>query len=213
MSNFNVLIERINLGIARSFPYKGRVVDLGCGTAPYKADILKVADEYIGVDWENSFHDTSSVDLFADLTKTLPMPDGFADTVTAFQVMEHVPDPLFFLSECHRILRFGGRIHITVPYLWQIHDAPYDYFRYTRHGLERLLSEAGFADTEISETTGFWQTWILLFNYHTARNAPGWLRFLLCPLWWVGQRIAPWFDRHDPDPGCTASYAVTARKR
>jgi len=202
-----------NTSFARySHVIKGRVVDLGCGTAPYKHDILKIANEYIGVDWENSFHDTASVDRFADLTKTLPMPDGYADTVTAFQVMEHIPDPSFFLSECHRILRSGGRILITVPYLWHIHEAPHDYARYTRHGLERLLSTAGFTDTVVSETTGFWQTWVLLFNYHTVRHARGWFRFVLSPIWWAGQRVAPWLDRHDPNPGCTASYAVSARK-
>ncbi len=51
---------------------KGRVVDLGCGTSPYKEDILKIADEYIGVDWEAGFHDYSNVDIFANLSKKLP---------------------------------------------------------------------------------------------------------------------------------------------
>jgi predicted TPR repeat methyltransferase len=55
MNNF--LIHNINKKIAQSLPYSGRVIDLGCGIAPYKEDILKVADEYIGVDWKSSLHD------------------------------------------------------------------------------------------------------------------------------------------------------------
>jgi len=61
---------------------KGRVIDLGCGTSPYKEDILKLADEYIGVDWENSFHDQSNVDVFANLSGKLPFEDGYAYIIT-----------------------------------------------------------------------------------------------------------------------------------
>jgi len=86
----------------------GRAIDLGCGTAPYKEDVLNVADEYIGVDWKSSLHDQSHVNVFADLCKTLPFPDEHADTVVSFQVMEHLPEPDSFLSECHRILKHGG---------------------------------------------------------------------------------------------------------
>ena len=104
----NFLIYSINKKIAQSLPYKGRVIDLGCGTAPYKHDILKIADEYIGVDWESSLHDQSQVDVFADLCKPLPFPDEHADTVVSFQVLEHLPEPELFLSECYRILKRGG---------------------------------------------------------------------------------------------------------
>ena len=81
MNSFNFLIHNINKRIALTLPYKGRVVDLGCGTSQYKDDILKVADEYIGVDWQNSLHDQSNVDVFADLSEKLPFAEEYADTV------------------------------------------------------------------------------------------------------------------------------------
>jgi len=141
-----------NTSVKNILPYiKGRVIDLGCGEAPYKDDILKLADEYIGVDWKSSFHNQSNVDVFANLCEKLPFDDCYADVVVSFQVMEHLPEPDFFLSECYRILRPGGKLFITVPFMWHVHEAPYDYFRYTRYGLEYLLSKNGFVDIQIQE--------------------------------------------------------------
>ena len=136
---YNSLIHKINKNIAKKLSYKGRVIDLGCGDAPYKLDILKVADEYIGVDWRNSQHDQSNVDIFADLTKRLPFANEYADTVVSFQVMEHLPEPEFFLKECYRILKHGGGLYLTVPFMWHVHEEPHDYYRYTNHGLRYWL--------------------------------------------------------------------------
>lgn len=191
---------------------KGRIIDLGCGTAPYKVDMLRVADEYIGVDWENGLHDQSNVDVFADLTKPLPFPEAYADTAVSFQVMEHLPEPELFLKECHRILKHGGAVFLTVPFMWHVHEAPYDYYRYTRYGLKYLLEKTGFMDVNIYENTGFWQTWVLKFNYHTTRYARGPLKYIWIPLWWLGQVVAPILDKYDKNPNECASYTVTARK-
>ncbi|GAB4486994.1 MAG: hypothetical protein OHK006_15530 [Thermodesulfovibrionales bacterium] len=208
---FNSLILKINRRIARSLPYQGLVIDLGCGTSPYKEDILRSADAYIGVDWPNSQHDQRNVDVFADLTRTLPFPDNYADTVVSFQVMEHLPEPEVFLSECSRILKPSGRLFLTVPFMWHVHEQPHDYFRYTRYGLEYLLRKHGFTDISIKENTGFWQTWVLKLNYHTERF-PRPLKYLFLPVWWAGQMVAPVMDKVDAHPEETASYTVTARK-
>ena len=65
----NALIERVNRQAAESLQYRGRVIDLGCGDALYKAHILTKADEYVGVDWELSEHDRGAVDVYADLSR------------------------------------------------------------------------------------------------------------------------------------------------
>ena len=191
---------------------KGRVLDLGCGSSPYKPDILKVADQYIGVDWPHGKHDHANVDLFADLTKELPFHDGVADTVVSFQVLEHLAEPVTFLSECFRILKPGGRLVMTVPFMWHVHEAPHDYFRYTHFGLEYLLKKCGFSDILVEENTGFWQMWILKFNYHSVRFARGIFRYAWIPVWWFGQRFSPFLDTIDRHHGETGSYTAVARK-
>lgn len=198
--------------MASSLFYEGLVIDLGCGSAPYKQVILRTASKYIGVDWPKTRHDSSNIDVFADLTCQLPFKSGQADTVIAFQVLEHLPNPNHFLSECYRILKSGGRLQMTVPFMWHVHEAPDDYFRFTRYGLEYLLRASNFVDIEISENTGFWQMWVLKFNYHTARGSLGPLNYLWAPLWWLGQMLAPTADRIDWHPQETASYTLAASK-
>lgn len=208
----NRLIHAINWRIAASLPYSGRVVDLGCGSAPYRELILDKADEYVGVDWAGSQHDRSHVDVTADLTQPLPFDDGYADTVVSFQVMEHLPDTALFLSECCRILKPGGRLFITVPFMWHVHEAPHDYYRFTRYGLLYLCEKHGFEDVQIEENTGFWQTFTLKFNYETKRYARGPLWLLFAPFWLLGQWVSPYLDKLVPRPQETASYTVKARK-
>jgi SAM-dependent methyltransferase len=210
--NHKRLISKINWDIARKLPYRGRVVDMGCGSAPYKKLILAKAEEYVGVDWPSSNHDQRRVDVFADLSAPLPLASDWADTITAFQVLEHLREPELFLRECFRILRQGGQLLITVPFMWHVHEAPHDYYRFTRYGLEYLLVKAGFTDVALSANTGAWQTLALKFSYQTARHARGPLRPVLGLTWWAVQGLAPILDRYDPNPSETASYTATARK-
>ena len=218
--SFNWLAKKINNQclIENLDSINGRVVDLGCGTSPYKENILKVAKEYMGVDWDNSSHDQSNVDIFADLTKLFPIEDEYADTVVSFQVMEHLSEPNIFLRESHRILKRGGKILITVPFQWHIHEEPNDYYRYTKYGLKYLFNKANFTNIVIKANTGFWSTFALKFNYHTARYVRGpifiryFIHILLLPIWFIGQIIAPILDKFDPNEMETASYTVVAEK-
>jgi SAM-dependent methyltransferase len=209
----NWLVQKINNeSFKKSLCYiKGRVIDLGCGDGQYREDILKVAEEYIGVDWKNSFHDQSRVDVFADLNKPLPLNDCSSETVVAFQVLEHLPEPSAFISECFRILKPNGTLILTIPFMWYLHESPYDYFRFTKFGLEYLLKKNSFNVISINECTGFWQMGILKINYYTKRFAKGFLKYLFVPFWWIGQFIAPILD-FDKYPVETAGYVVVATK-
>jgi hypothetical protein len=64
----------------------------------------------------------------------------------------------------------------------------------------------------VTENTGFWQMWILKFNYYSVRFAWGPLRILWIPCWWLGQMLAPVLDSIDARPQETASYTVVAVK-
>jgi SAM-dependent methyltransferase len=60
------------------------------------------------------------------------------------QVLEHVFNPDFFLREIGRVLKPGGKLLLTVPFLWDEHEQPYDYARYSSFGLAALLRRNGF---------------------------------------------------------------------
>lgn len=206
-------ILRKNLG-----EIHGVVYDLGCGIRPYEDDILKVADKYIGVDWSSTLHGLQA-DVVADLNKPLPIDDEAANTVVSFQVMEHLCEPQTMLNEAHRILKPNGTIIVTVPWQWWIHEAPYDFFRYTPYGLKYLFEKAGFVDVVVEPQSGFFTMWILKMNYFSLRfiRGPKPLRWLvkacLVPFWFIGQLLAPVLDKLDRNWAAeTSGYFVTARK-
>lgn len=197
---------------------KGIVYDLGCGERPYEIDILRVADKYIGVDWGGTLH-TLKADIVSDLNKPLPIESEVADTVTSFQVMEHLSEPQIMLNEAHRILKKGGNIVLTVPFQWWVHEAPYDYFRYTPYGLKYMFEKAGFVDIVVTANTGFISMWILKMNYFSSRFIRGprplkWMiKAIFIPIWFIFQVLAPYLDKLDRYPELeAASYTVLARK-
>lgn len=85
----------------------GHLVDLGCGEAPYKEYFLQFADNYTGVDWSNTFHN-SGADVVSSLNEKIELPDKSADTLISLSVMEHLCEPQVFLNEAFRILKRGG---------------------------------------------------------------------------------------------------------
>lgn len=198
--------------------YKGTLYDLGAGESPYKDFFLQHAQHYVAVDWTGSFHATKA-DIAADLNQPLPIESGIADTVVSLSVMEHLCEPQNMLNEAFRILKPGACIVLQVPWQWWIHEAPYDFFRYTPYGLKYLMKKAGFADVKVEPQAGFFTTMALKANYFSMRFIRGpkplrWaIKACLVPIWYFGQKAAPILDRLDNDWALEASgYFVTARK-
>jgi SAM-dependent methyltransferase len=203
--------------ITQTQKFNGVLYDLGCGEMPYREWLLQYVDTYVGVDWSNTLHDFKA-DITADLNEQMPIEDEVADTVLSLSVMEHLREPHHFLAEAHRILKTGGVFILQVPFMWGVHEAPYDYYRYTCYGLEHMFSKAGFRDVVVTPQTGFWLMWTLKFNYQTTRLVRGpWLMRIVIAaalrvIWAVDQRLALELDRRRVDPNETAGYFVTARK-
>lgn len=196
---------------------RGVVYDLGCGEMPFREWISDQGCRYIGVDWSETPHKLKA-EIVADLSEPLPIDDEQADTLISWSVMEHLREPQRFLLEAHRILKPGGHLIIQVPFMWHVHEAPHDYYRFTRFGLEYLLKQAGFVDIDVSAQTGFWVMWTLKFNYQSRRLIRGpsllklLLKMLLYPIWMVNQWLALGMDRVWKAEGETAGYFIVARK-
>jgi len=133
---------------AASLPGGTWVLDVGAGDAPYRE--LFAHTEYFTTDWEKSVHPGARSADYIGSADDLPIPDKSFEAVLNTQVLEHVAEPLAVLREIHRVLVPGGRFFLTVPLVWELHEEPYDFFRYTPYGLAHLLEQAGFVDVAIA---------------------------------------------------------------
>jgi SAM-dependent methyltransferase len=133
---------------AAELPAGARVADVGAGEAPYRE--LFAHTEYMTIDWAQTIHDgpRAGVDIVAPADQ-IPVDDASFDGVLLTQVLEHVPEPARVLAELHRVLRPGGRLYLTAPLVWELHELPHDYYRYTDEGLSHLLAAAGFVDLRV----------------------------------------------------------------
>lgn len=120
----------------------GRVLDIGCGQKPYKA--LFSGGEYIGLEIDTPENRTTKkADYFYD-GKTIPFENNSFDSLLSNQVFEHVFNPNEFLKELNRVLKMNGLLLMTIPFVWDEHEQPYDYARYSSFGIKHILMVCGF---------------------------------------------------------------------
>lgn len=127
---------------------RGRLLDFGCGERPYEKFFQ--VDEYIGLDIEVSGHPNGckKPDIYYDGSK-IPLPSESVDYVFSAEVFEHVFNAQELFLEIHRVLKPGGTFLLTCPFVWPLHEEPYDFARYTPYALQAKLSKVGFCDIEI----------------------------------------------------------------
>lgn len=120
----------------------GRLLDVGCGSKPYQS--LFSVDTYVGLDVDSESSRRLGVADHLYDGHTFPFADATFDSVLCNQVLEHVFNPDQFLGEMARILKPGGKLLLTAPFVWDEHEQPYDYARYSSFGLRALLEKHEF---------------------------------------------------------------------
>ena len=111
----------------------GHLVDFGCGNGAQTLHFTGDCHRLTGVDISELFLEDfrreivdrgleDRVEAVATLGGDIPLPDGTADIVTSFTVLEHVPDERAALAEMRRVLRPGGKLIISVPNRWWIFE-------------------------------------------------------------------------------------------
>jgi SAM-dependent methyltransferase len=120
----------------------GKTLDVGCGQRPYEH--LVASSKYIGLEIDTpAARKINKADIYYK-GKRFPFRKGSFDSVIINEVFEHVFNPDEFLQEVNRVLKQGGRLLITVPFVWDEHEQPHDYARYSSFGLAWILSKNGF---------------------------------------------------------------------
>ena len=132
------------------------LLDAGAGTCRYQKSIEKKGYRYESHDFQQIFdRDAQGVHTYiSDITNIQTEKNKF-DIIVCTQVLEHLDNPLEALLELHRIMKDTGSIYLTTNFLFPIHSAPYDFFRFTKFGLEYIFKEAGFKILSLEPRGGF----------------------------------------------------------
>jgi len=129
----------------------GRLIDLGCGFMPYKKALAGQIEIYDSLDL---FPKTPEVTYTADIQDMRVIQDCVYDSALCIEVLEHVPDPLRASREISRILKPEGYLILSVPHLSRLHEEPYDFYRFTKYGLQVILEQAGFRIVDLRARGG-----------------------------------------------------------
>jgi SAM-dependent methyltransferase len=132
----------------------GKLVDLGCGNVPFYDLYKDLVSDNVCVDWPNSAHKNQYLDFECDLNKHFPFADAEFDTIIISEVLEHISNPELIWSEMARILKPRGRILLSVPFFYKIHEAPYDFYRYTEFALKNFASKNNLRVLELKNFGG-----------------------------------------------------------
>lgn len=117
-----------------------KIIDIGAGEIPF-LDYYKDLD-VTTCDIQNNSTNTIDHIIFPDTI--LPFDDNSFNVILLMDVLEHIKNDVFFLSECNRILKNDGLLIASVPFMYRYHEIPYDFRRYTPSGLKNVLEESKF---------------------------------------------------------------------
>src|SRR5260221_3893070 len=123
------------------------LIDLGCGRMPYRKELEPGLKKYIGIDHpgiSHLYYSTRRPDILADITKKIPVKNGSFDTAIMLEVLEYLETPLKTFDEVNRILKRNGFLILTSPFLYPLHDVPYDRNRFTNTQISDFLMKTGF---------------------------------------------------------------------
>lgn len=146
----------------------GHLLDLGCGMVPFYGLYKDQVSENTCIDWENSMHPNPYLDVVADLNQPFPLPDQQFDTVLCTDVLEHIADPFAFMAETARVMAPNGHLLLTVPFFYWLHEAPYDYYRYTEFALRKMCADNGLEVIELQAYGGYPDVLLDLLNKGVA---------------------------------------------
>lgn len=121
----------------------GRFLDIGAADR-WIEPLLPSRVDYVALDYPSTGCDLygGKPHVFAD-GACLPFLHESFDGVACLEVLEHVPDPRAVMSEIERVLKPAGRAWISMPFLYPLHDLPFDFQRYTMQGLMRVAGQCG----------------------------------------------------------------------
>ena len=143
----------------------GKLLDFGCGSKPYEK-LFKNSNNYVGVEISGNKENLKSDIYYNGIA--LPFADNTFDSVLCTEVFEHVEQLEDVIIELYRVLKPGGRMIVTTPFMCVEHEMPYDFRRFTFNGLINFMKKNNFKILKSQK---------LLNNFHVFFQT---LNFYIC---------------------------------
>lgn len=214
-------VDRFLIDHVSQIPAQQLVLDLGGhkGRARGMFDIAAYPIEVVCVNITSE----KGADIVADAA-AVALQDNRFDVVVCAELLEHVPDPKPVLAEAWRLLKPGGRLLITVPFLFHIHADPHDFGRYTDHYWKNVLAQISFTEIKIERQGGYYAVMASHLEWYLKTFRPP--RPFGRPTQWIltrlvanpAKRLALWLEsfpaviNHPFQKRFTTGYEIVAVK-
>ncbi|MBK8497659.1 MAG: class I SAM-dependent methyltransferase [Flavobacteriales bacterium] len=134
----------------------GHVLDIGCGPVPYYEVYKSKATAITCVDWAESVHGTEYVDCFVDLNEPGPLPFAAEtfDSIVASDMVQHLKRPEAFFNEVARVLKPGGKLFLSAPFIYWMSEYPHEYHHLSEFALRDMARSAQLQVVHLSSYGG-----------------------------------------------------------
>ena len=199
----------------------GMLLDVGCGLKPYQKFFEPFIEKYVGSEYlPESGYRGNTADLCGDAA-SLPIGDESIDTILCTEVMVNLADPETTIAEFARVLRTGGTLITTAPFVYPLHDTN-DFFRFSKDGLAAIMKRHGLAIQKVVPLSGTAVTLAVMFNLYWYDVGFMWTKWLypiglvLRPLLWLlcfaVNVLGGLFELLLPDERLSFNHLTVARK-
>lgn len=163
--DLDFIIQQKIIEFIRKNNYYESVLDYGAGNSPYRPYVP--CKEYITADI--SQNSNINIDYIINCDK-LPISDNNFDLILLLDVLEHVLNPVSVINELKRLLKPGGSLIVSIPFMYREHETPNDYVRYTSFGIKRLFESMGGTISRSEKVGNAYLTLLILFLERNIYN-------------------------------------------
>lgn len=150
-------------------PFSGDVLDIGGKKGNKRGSFRPPLSEVQS--WRYVNIDPDSQPDYRCSAEHIPLPDASVDTILMCEVLEHLQKPEEAITESHRLLKPGGRLILSVPFLFPIHADPDDYQRWTPAKIRRVLEQTGYSEIDIQPMGSVFAVIFDLLDYASTSAA------------------------------------------
>lgn len=169
-----------------SHEMRGVVVDVG-GKRENKRGSFQPPEDHAKRWWYVNLDMDTKPNIYGDVQQ-MPLREQSVDCILCTEVLEHLTFPERCVGEMYRILRDGGLVLASVPFLYPVHADPFDYQRFTEDGLQNLFRD--FKAVHVYRMGGYAGVLGLILEVGIAGIDNRLAR-------WVMKWVSRWLCRHD----------------